>query len=481
MKKLILIALTAMATLSGFAAEITFRVASYDADAGNFVMQAWGEKPQGAIAWFENDYGATTGNRYNQIPRNREAAFVMQGWKGCTITSITFSMCSNNKSGTIGYSVVDGTTEIHKMAPVVFASPQWFGEWLSKDHGVYADIPRSLALPALATDTLIVSLKGGTAEGSVYINAITIHYDAPEGASLESPMGWVFEKLGKKSTFAEGDVVMLYRSGAAACDLGGMEASTYLDAMMISSTADVAEPEVLFFTLGKEGDAWTLTDQFGRRLGASGAQHLTWNEGVTTWNITLGYDGATIASTNTKYGTLRYNAPASSYARFWNYTSNSLALPYAYRRVRQNEPTPCTGIALNYSERTVTLGEADTIMVKASVSPAKTTDTRIAWESSHPKVATVKSGIVHPIAPGTTTIKATSLSSGISAEMLLTVRSNALLGDVNGDGKVDVSDVTALVNHILTVETYPLEQCDINADGSINVSDVTALVLLILQ
>ena len=115
MKKLILIALTAMAMLSGFAAEITFRVASYDADAGNFVMQAWGEQPQGAIAWFENDYGATTGNRYNQIPRNREAAFVMQGWKGCTITSITFSMCSNNKSGTIGYSVVDGTTEIHKI------------------------------------------------------------------------------------------------------------------------------------------------------------------------------------------------------------------------------------------------------------------------------------------------------------------------------------------------------------------------------
>ena len=56
---------------------------------------------------------------------------------------------------------------------------------------------------------------------------------------------------------------------------------------------------------------------------------------------------------------------------------------------------------------------------------------------------------------------------------------SALLGDVNGDGIVNVSDVTALVNVILSTENY--ENCDINGDGTINVSDVTELVNQILK
>ena len=56
----------------------------------------------------------------------------------------------------------------------------------------------------------------------------------------------------------------------------------------------------------------------------------------------------------------------------------------------------------------------------------------------------------------------------------------SLTGDVNGDGVVNVSDVTALVNRILGDTTYSDTVCDINADGVINVSDVTALVNIIL-
>ncbi|MBO4815173.1 MAG: C10 family peptidase [Muribaculaceae bacterium] len=54
-------------------------------------------------------------------------------------------------------------------------------------------------------------------------------------------------------------------------------------------------------------------------------------------------------------------------------------------------------------------------------------------------------------------------------------------GDVNGDGKVNVSDVTALVNMILGVIPKDESRADINGDGNVNVSDVTALVNIILS
>ena len=53
-------------------------------------------------------------------------------------------------------------------------------------------------------------------------------------------------------------------------------------------------------------------------------------------------------------------------------------------------------------------------------------------------------------------------------------------GDINGDGEVNVSDVTALVNQILGTAQFDSATCDVNADGSIDVSDVTTLVNIIL-
>ena len=53
-------------------------------------------------------------------------------------------------------------------------------------------------------------------------------------------------------------------------------------------------------------------------------------------------------------------------------------------------------------------------------------------------------------------------------------------GDVNGDGRVNVSDVTALINMILGVVEKDEQAADINGDGKVNVSDVTALINIIL-
>ncbi len=57
-----------------------------------------------------------------------------------------------------------------------------------------------------------------------------------------------------------------------------------------------------------------------------------------------------------------------------------------------------------------------------------------------------------------------------------------IAGDANGDGGVNVFDVTATVNHILgsSNDGFDSEAADVNGDGSVNVFDVTKLVNIIL-
>ena len=59
------------------------------------------------------------------------------------------------------------------------------------------------------------------------------------------------------------------------------------------------------------------------------------------------------------------------------------------------------------------------------------------------------------------------------------------IGDVNRDGTITVSDVTALVNIVLGYDSekpyrFDHDASDLNGDGQISVSDVTILVNIIL-
>ena len=56
-----------------------------------------------------------------------------------------------------------------------------------------------------------------------------------------------------------------------------------------------------------------------------------------------------------------------------------------------------------------------------------------------------------------------------------------LLGDVNGDGHINVADVTALIAAILNSTPLNPAVADINGDTQINVADVTALIQVILN
>ncbi len=55
-------------------------------------------------------------------------------------------------------------------------------------------------------------------------------------------------------------------------------------------------------------------------------------------------------------------------------------------------------------------------------------------------------------------------------------------GDVNGDGYVNMSDVTFIINCILGKNNsdFSLALVDVNADGYVNMSDVTMVISIIL-
>lgn len=417
------------------AAEVVYRIVEYNKQTAEFKIAACGMVPHNSRVYFENEFGATTGNRYNQIPRNREAVLYLEGWQGCKVRSITFSMCSNNKSGQVGVALNDGGTTLYESAPVDFASSEWFGSWVSKDFGVYVDVTKQTDAPAIATDDATIVVAGGRSEGSVYLDAITIDYDE-DGVELESPLGWQYEKLTKKSTLNAGDEVMIYRNGAAAADFDGMDESHYLDAVAVPSTSDVTSPDVLRFTLGKtDAQNCTFTDQFGRQLGATGKQQLAWDEGATEWTVDLGYDGATIAPAGTEYGTLRYSTPDNNYARFNLYTSKSLPLPFLYRKGEQKQPEQSRSLAFAEEEQTVSLDAAH-IGLRPTLLPKTTTDKRLRWTSSDESVATVAGGFVTLLGVGETTITAAAFDGGAEATIRLIVTEPTAINGATNDSNV---------------------------------------------
>ena len=67
----------------------------------------------------------------------------------------------------------------------------------------------------------------------------------------------------------------------------------------------------------------------------------------------------------------------------------------------------------------------------------------------------------------------------ISAWTLDPTSSPDIKGDVNGDGEVNIADVNALINIILSGGSS--ENADVNGDGEVNIADVNAVINIILS
>nr|MCR4965192.1 BspA family leucine-rich repeat surface protein [Bacteroidales bacterium] len=73
------------------------------------------------------------------------------------------------------------------------------------------------------------------------------------------------------------------------------------------------------------------------------------------------------------------------------------------------------------------------------------------------------------------------IDGGPSNPGYFTDKNASLRGDVNHDGSVNISDVTALIGLLLAGGTIDNGAADCNRDGSISISDVTALIDYLLN
>ena len=91
----------------------------------------------------------------------------------------------------------------------------------------------------------------------------------------------------------------------------------------------------------------------------------------------------------------------------------------AYCKVTVTEPV--NGLILNFSEKTIFIG--DEFKLKVSVSPSEASELGVTWKSSNPKVATIsKTGEITGLVGGVTVITCTTLDGGYSATCVITVR-----------------------------------------------------------
>ena len=74
------------------------------------------------------------------------------------------------------------------------------------------------------------------------------------------------------------------------------------------------------------------------------------------------------------------------------------------------------------------------------------------------------------------------IDGGPSNPGYFTAKEDILRGDVDGDGNVGISDVTALIDYLLTGDAANIvvEAADVDGDGNVGIADVTALIDYIL-
>lgn len=152
--------------------------------------------------------------------------------------------------------------------------------------------------------------------------------------------------------------------------------------------------------------------------------------------------------------------------------------------VKGSAPSIILAQSITLDNSSIKLVEGKVKQLYATILPTNTTNKKVSWSSSNTAVATVSShGVVRGIMPGIATITATTTDgTNLSATCKVTVISDGgddiMRGDVDGDGRINIDDLTALINYLLNgdVTGINMDNADVDGNGHINIDDVTALI-----
>ncbi len=134
------------------------------------------------------------------------------------------------------------------------------------------------------------------------------------------------------ATLKAGDVLVIANTsegktaGALSSQILGAVSSTFSNSQISSLGVGTLE-----FTLGGTSGAWTLSTEDGS-LGATAVKKLAWDNGTSTWSISISGGDATIQNGTDSYGRFLYN---KTNPRFTTYTSEvtaAMLLPQLYRK-----------------------------------------------------------------------------------------------------------------------------------------------------
>lgn len=141
----------------------------------------------------------------------------------------------------------------------------------------------------------------------------------------------VYRLVTDATTLKAGDIILLGCSKAGNL-AGSIGTGKYFTSVAGSFSADSTKKgEAIEITLGGTENAWTFTTSEGL-IGTKGAKALNVKgDGTTTWTITIEKSIANITSTNSSYGTIKYN---TANPRFLNYASGQTDIEI-YRLVNE--------------------------------------------------------------------------------------------------------------------------------------------------
>ncbi len=159
-------------------------------------------------------------------------------------------------------------------------------------------------------------------------------------------------------------------------------------------------------------------------------------------------------------------------------SKNSLEDTYAGQDLTVNVevlPRLCERVQLSSESLTLEVGQSH--QLTATALPENPTSRAVSWTSSNESVATVDAeGHVEVVGVGQADITATA-TDGSGAKGVCRI-TGFMKGDANADGKISISDLSAIVKLMLGEETgaFSPDAADANEDGKITVSDISVIV-----